>query len=126
MSSIVCSDQSLSPLSSVPSATILSNSLVNCSWSSLSVSDSTICCAANVIKPITASGIDQYIWGCMLINPATPSLMFSNPGMYDLLGKFAQASSLQVCVLVLGGSTQLDRRKEDHPCSNNLNTILVA
>ncbi|KAA6363812.1 MAG: hypothetical protein EZS28_040661, partial [Streblomastix strix] len=94
--SIACSDQSLSSLSFIPSAMILSISFVNCSWSSLSVSDSTICCAANVIKPITASGIDWFIWGCMLMNPATPSRTFSNPGMNDPFGRFAQASRLSV------------------------------
>ncbi|KAA6377017.1 MAG: hypothetical protein EZS28_027459, partial [Streblomastix strix] len=50
-------DQSSTPLSQVPSATILSIQFVNCSWSSFSISDSTISCGANVIRPITASGI---------------------------------------------------------------------
>ncbi|KAA6369371.1 MAG: hypothetical protein EZS28_035101, partial [Streblomastix strix] len=50
----------------------------------LSESIVSIC---EVLGPITVSVIDWYIWGCMLMNPATPSPIFSNPGMYDPLCK---------------------------------------
>ncbi|KAA6364265.1 MAG: hypothetical protein EZS28_040207, partial [Streblomastix strix] len=117
LGSIACSDQSLSSLSSVPSATILFNSLDNCSLSSFS--DSIICSAASVIRPITASGIDWYIWGCMLMNPATPSLTFSNPGTYDPLGKFAHSSRLSVSQRQQGTTPQRTSPSNCSYCSSD-------
>lgn len=63
--SIPCSDKSPSPLSSVPSDTIFSNSFANCSWSELSAYDYTIFSAANMIKHIYYFMYCLAYLGCM-------------------------------------------------------------